>query len=292
MNARYIIYGLLLFSFSCNAPEQKIVLTSVSKANSLPLGTYDFTFHSGSFTSNLDTLVQLKYEGIVLSIYDHGSLNNIDSVLKFKNEHSEFKLYAAFMWYDLDKPQDTSLWKQTLKKLRNTEAAFWIIPAGTKSIVKNMDESIASICDFAEKLGVQVVLYPHDGAWFESAEETLPLIKKLNRSNLSTSFHVCHELRAGNGKRMTDAFRAVKPYVSLVSISGSDSTVCKHCPDWSTNIKPLDEGNYDIYPFINELVDSRLICPVILHTWGIKNPANEHLKRSLNRWNDLKALSK
>jgi hypothetical protein len=58
--------------------------------------------------------------------------------------------------------------------------------------------------------------------------------------------------------------------------------------DWSDAIRPLNDSEYDLSLFVNALNSIEYSGPVILHTFGIKDPAPEvHLKESMAVWNTL-----
>ena len=104
----------------------------------------------------------------------------------------------------------------------------------------------------------------------------------LSPDNLKLSFHLCHEGRAGNAYRLEEVSNKVKDYIALATISGSSEGFDKgvRAGDWSKAIQPLAESEYDLSRFIKSLKSIKYHGPVILHTFGIKEPPPEvHLKK-------------
>ena len=78
----------------------------------------------------------------------------------------------------------------------------------------------------------------------------------------------------------------------LVTIAGADADAYAGPPTgnpvpWSDAIRPLDQGTYDLIPFLNSLDIAGYNGPVILHTFGITNSPG-HLSRSLEAYAKLR----
>jgi len=81
--------------------------------------------------------------------------------------------------------------------------------------------------------------------------------------------------------------------VSLVSISGTDDVINFNPKkgDWSDAIRPLDEGDKYVTPFLMLLKQHNYQGPILLHTFGIRdNP--KHLQRSLKHFRAIMAERK
>ncbi len=56
-------------------------------------------------------------------------------------------------------------------------------------------------------------------------------------------------------------------------------------PGWSTTIQPLDRGDLDVRnTYLLPLIRSGYTGPVLLHTFGIEGPPEEHFHRSAEAW--------
>ena len=136
---------------------------------------------------------------------------------------------------------------------------------------------LKNAADQAKAAGVELVIYPHDNTFIESAEDALSYIKQLKHDNLFVSLHLCHEIRAGNGERLKEVAAKIKPYIRLASINGADKKYIDNTLDWSRTIQPLGSGDYDASKLLQALSSIDYSGPVILHTFGLqKAPANHH----------------
>ena len=179
------------------------------------------------------------------------------------------------------------IWKQSLLITPTTD--LWPIIHNNRKLTKKQVVSVLTeMCIEAAKVGTDVVIYPHDGTYIESVEEAIPYIKKVNMPNLYLTMHLSHELRAGNGDRLLEVAIKAAPYLKHASISGANKNIdLRAGKDWSGVIKPLDEGDFPLEEFIDALEKINFNSKMFLHTFGIKQPINQHLARSYNKWQEL-----
>ena len=254
--------------------------------NSLSLYTYTFSMEKMSIPDQVKLADSLGYKGFTYTAWDPRIIMQLDTFFAQPEVQSGKLHMAGVFWvYDLAKPND-SVWTDLLPVLAEHKVPLWPIfgpsnDPGAKQIVK---DKLAAMCDSSARYGIEVVIYPHDGCYIESAEQALPYIKELNKNNLFLSLHLCHEIRAGNGKRIDEVVQNVGKYIRLVSISGADTIPCTDCPDWSDSIKPLYEGDYNTSDVYNILKESGYTGPVILHTYGITEKPLTHLAGSMKVW--------
>ena len=189
------------------------------------------------------------------------------------------KVSADGIWDDI--------WKQSLVLTPTTD--LWPIIHNNRKLTKKQVVSVLTeMCIEAAKVGTDVVIYPHDGTYIESVEEAIPYIKKVNMPNLYLTMHLSHELRAGNGDRLLEVAIKAAPYLKHASISGANKNIdLRAGKDWSGVIKPLDEGDFPLEEFIDALEKINFNSKMFLHTFGIKQPINQHLARSYNKWQEL-----
>lgn len=189
------------------------------------------------------------------------------------------KVSADGIWDDI--------WKQSLVLTPTTD--LWPIIHNNRKLTKKQVVSVLTeMCIEAAKVGTDVVIYPHDGTYIESVEEAIPYIKKVNMPNLYLTMHLSHELRAGNGNRLLEVAIKAAPYLKHASISGANKNIdLRAGKDWSGVIKPLDEGDFPLEEFIDALEKINFNSKMFLHTFGIKQPINQHLARSYNKWQEL-----
>lgn len=179
-----------------------------------------------------------------------------------------------------------AVWKATLALA--PKMSLWVIVlnkdglATEEKTLKLFDEMTTE----AAKIGSDIVIYPHDNTFIETVEESLPYFEKLDKDNLKLTFHLCHEIRAGNGGRLMDVALKAALYLEYGTISGSNISVFDNSEDWSDTIKLLDEGDYPVEDFVAVLQKIKFKGKTVLHTFGILN--NEyHLGRSINKWDEM-----
>jgi sugar phosphate isomerase/epimerase len=71
----------------------------------------------------------------------------------------------------------------------------------------------------------------------------------------------------------------------VVTINGADAGAAR--TGWNRLIRPLDEGNFDLKNFLNKLRELKYSGPIGLQGYGVKLPAEENLRRSMNAWKQL-----
>jgi sugar phosphate isomerase/epimerase len=199
-----------------------------------------------------------------------------------------FRVYAALWWLPLDQEIDAAWLSATLTQAARMDMALWVVIDGkkTKENVAAATDKLALIAAACAKAGTALVLYPHAGTTFTCAEEALPILLELRARGFATvtlSLHLCHEQSARTDKRIAEVAAKVAPYLSLVTVNGSNG---------GGSILPLGQGSYDPMPFIRALAAVGYSGPVVLHTYNLADPRkDDHLARSLAAWGDyLKRL--
>ncbi len=261
-----------------------------------PFFVYDFHLQKQSVPKRIELLQNIGFEGIVYSvkINDASTLKQIDAYTEaIKAAAKPFQTFAVYFFVEPYKPINDSIVQACFQKIKAANAVPWVIFLGDKNESdRAADEAtvmrvLTKMTDEAAKNKMDLVMYPHDNSLVESVEESILFIRKVNKKNLKTSLHLCHELRAGNDKRMEEVIKNAYPYVSLVSLSGSDSVVYKHRRDWSDCIQPLENSQYDVASFVKLLAKYKYTCPIALHTFGLKENFPAHIERSFAIWQQM-----
>ena len=81
------------------------------------------------------------------------------------------------------------------------------------------------------------------------------------------------------GQDLRKTLEAAKPYLRSVSINGSMK---------KASILPLSEGDYDVAPILQTLIELSYTGPISHQGYSIKGNLPERLKAALNTWNTLK----
>ena len=255
-----------------------------------PLGSFNFDFKrlAATPTEQLDILEQLGYQGMTMNIGPKVKIELVDQYIE-ATEGRDFKFYAGYI-PALFTEYNTALFAhadEVLKRLKKADAKLWLIIRATELEESKVLEAVRVLIDMSKAAEVEFVLYPHDNTTVQSAEEALVYIDKLNRSEVYISLHLCHEIRAGNGERLTEVAQKIKPYLRLPSISGANSSYVEDGKDWSDSIKALDEGDYDTSKLLQALNDIEYKGPIILHTFGLQKGEADHHHRSMKRYLEL-----
>ena len=173
---------------------------------------------------------------------------------------------------------------EALPLLKGHGIAVWLTVQG-----RGDDAAAAAavrlVAEPAARLGVPVVLYPHHGFRVATAEQALPILEQLALPNVGLTINLCHELRAGNGPRLTQIVRATAEHLRLVSINGAEPVG----ENWSALIKPLGDGAFDVLDFLRDLKAVGYSGPVGLQCFAVPGDQRDNLRRSLATWRQYRA---
>lgn len=250
-----------------------------------PLVDFGFGFNDVAPADQVRLLTRLGYQGIVLPDADLKIVNEFAELDAVKN--GAFRVYALLWWVNLDKPLDLERLDSFLVPLAKSNAALWIVIDGPKNQQEKVVDYLRQAADHCRARKVQMVLYPHGGAAFEDAEEAMAIWQKLDRKEVRLSIHLCHELLHGNADRISKIIPKVAPLLVLASVNGAELGQDNSTWDWL--IMPLDKGSYDPREYLRALIQNGYKGPMVLHTYGIKDPQEDLLKRSMAKWNQLMA---
>ena len=197
-----------------------------------------------------------------------------------------FKIHSMLWWATAASTVDLAWLDSILVQAARMNMALWVVAAGNHDAA-GADAAFAffqTVAAECRKYNVQLVLYPHAGTTFVSAEEALTLYNRLKAAGhpeVRLSIHLCHEQAAGNRDRLADVIAKTASLATLVTINGSSG---------SAQIWPLDQGAFDPRGFLQALADNGYTGPVELHTYALRDPRTDnHLVRSLERWKQLVA---
>lgn len=253
------------------------------------LCAFDFEMDGLSVPERVELFERLGYSGVTFAVKNDAQRQKLGSYRSTTAVATgRISIPVVYFPYDFSNnaEEENEHWRKTLAVLPQG-TALWVIinePGATK------DKTLALLKEMANTAaasGKEVVIYPHDNTFIESAEEAIPYLESLNLPNLSLTLHLCHELRAGNGDRLLDVAVKAAPYLTFASLSGANKTMVPNKnANWSDAIKPLDEGDYSVEDFIHVLQKIDFKGKTVLHTFGIKQSPENHLARSLAVWEE------
>jgi len=201
----------------------------------------------------------------------------------------KFKIYSILWQVRVDKPLDEKFLKEFAVVARELKASIWCNTVGTPGERDVTVKLLRAVADQCAADGVQLVLYPHHACTFETAEESIDVLNLMQRPAVKLSLHLCHELKANNRDRLDAVVGKIAPHLALVSLNGVDTSVPFSVKGWDSMILPLDQGDYDVRPFVAALMRHGYTGPILLHNFGFKAPPAEYLPASMARWKEIGA---
>ncbi|MBI5835196.1 MAG: sugar phosphate isomerase/epimerase [Armatimonadetes bacterium] len=253
-----------------------------------PFGSFNFTFDQRPAAEQVALLSRLGYQGMACSGLSADLLRSFAEVPQVAS--GEFRVWAALWWVGPEQRQVDAAWlDDVLAGLHRLGASLWVVVDGTAAERPAAVTFLRAVADRAKPAGVPLVLYPHQGCTFDDAESALEVWQAMERPEVRLSIHLCHELKAGNENRLDEVVAKVAPLLTLASVSGASAELM-HTGGWETAIMPLDRGTFDVRPFLKALAAHGYRGPMVLHTYGIMDPPEDHLARSMARWKALNSV--
>jgi len=242
------------------------------------LVVYDFNLGAVP-AHNCDYVKSLGFSGIVTSVSTQADLTTLQDYTQHVLTLNGFDLFAL-VYFDFNDPSSPGVWHGALPILAQTGAPLWVIVKNSPSTTTTRD-LLLDMARWTSFYGLEAVVYPHWDTSIETAAEASALISMVGHPNLKNSLHTCHEIRAGNQYTLPAVAAAYAGESALVTIAGADANAYSGAPPhpWDDAIKPLNEGSFNLLPFLQALDNAGYDGPVILHTFGILNPP-WHLKKS------------
>ena len=235
------------------------------------------------------------FTGLGIQDVDLGLLRAFSANLEVTS--GRFRIYSAMWWINTDTVFAAAVitdLKPKLTELKKLNAYLWMVcdTNGAADKIANAVTNLQKVADACALYGVTLVIYPHSGCAIDRAEQAKSLLPQINRANVKISIHLCHEIMAGNGARIAEVVDAVKDDIVIASVNGAIDTLV--WDNWASQIQPLDQGDYDIRPFLQALANANYTGPMELHTYNLGDPgatptATDHLTRSLKKWRTLVA---
>jgi len=294
---QYFIFTLLFPSIvACQSgithepEENKPSLPIEEKTPDWPISSYNFGgMEDLSVVEQVSLLRNSAYDGIILRIAKEQDFEMLPDFLEESDKFDDFSINAAFIRYNFNDPTERrENWTGVVDQIAGKKIQLWVI-FGKKVEGYNdafVENKLREIVDYSTPKEVEVILYPHSSCYFESAEEGLPLVKKINHDNLKIAFHLYHEIRAKNGARIHEVLEAIKPSLGAVTIAGTDSVA-----DYSssrardtTTIKPLGQGTYDVKQFSQQLFETGYSGYVGFMNFKLKQSPEIYLPGSKSIW--------
>lgn len=212
------------------------------------------------------------YQGLALSI-DHGAAEYVTAM------QGQLDLPGIYTPVALDAHPDT-----VVELLRGSGGWVWLAlsgpyphsdPAGDAKALTLLD-ALADECKQAGLPGI--ALYPHVGNWMERVSDATRLARQAARPEVKVVFNQYHWMAVEGGKNLEQTLREAMPYLQAVTLNGSALT---------PSILPLNEGEYDVTPILEQLVRLKFAGSVGLQGYSIGGDVPAKLVASRQRWDQL-----
>jgi len=258
-----------------------------------------FVFNSGVKSGGYDTveeqaalLEKLGYDGV-----EKEGIEGFKEMQKAV-EDKGLNIYTNYLKVDLDnleQPYDPDI-EAVFKMIEGKPTMIWLYVVSKQFEPSSQEHDYIAvpifqeIADKAAKYGVKIMLYPHLNCWIECAEDAIRVSEKVNRRNFGMTFNLCHFLAHSYREKIDPIIKIpllakqAMPYLFAISFNGATAVPEKENHIWDSFIQPLGDGNYDSYLYLKTFLDLGFSGPVGLQTYGINQPSNVHLKKSMDTW--------
>jgi sugar phosphate isomerase/epimerase len=242
-----------------------------------------------SLPERLKILKDLGYAGT-----SYSGVEGLEEVLRALDV-SGLELFALYIGVNLDpgaSPYDPGL-EEAIRLLDGRETIIWLYlrsevhkPSSVEADPRAV-ELVGKIADMAKGPGLRIALYPHIGFWLERVEDAVRIAEKVGRENVGVTFNLCHWLILDDAATLEARLESASPHLFVVTLNGISRDVKPDAREgW---IQPLDQGSYDLEPFLRSLRRLGYTGPIGLQCYGIEGDFRENLERSMTAW---RALSK
>lgn len=233
-----------------------------------------------------EMLHKLGFDGVA-HLWLKGLPERVTSAKKYS-----LKVTQVYLQVDLaaNPPFDQGL-SDVLPCLKGQGTQLALLIYGGKPSDSSHDEKavaiIRQIKEIAEQSEVQVVLYPHVGAWLEKVSDAVRIAKNFTvqypNRKIGVMFNLCHWAAIDKSENLEQVLTFARPYLEAVTINGTDTPeeIQSKKGIW---LQPLDSGSFNVAILLELLKKSDYRGPVGLQCYGISGDAQEHLTRSMKTW--------
>ena len=226
-------------------------------------------------------LKKLGYAGMT----DHYGLHRLAQVLEaLDKEGLEF---ASLYWTPKVEDELDPQLRDAITLLRGRRARIEIgflskqfKPSDPAADAKAV-ETIRRVAEWCGDTGPVVSIYPHKGFWTERVEDGVRLARQVGLKTVGTNLNLVHWKWVPELKPLDALLAEAAPHLMLVTINGLD-TKNKNA------IVSLADGDFDVAPWLAAVKKAGYNGPIGLQCYSIKGPSEDHLKRSMAKWQEIK----
>ena len=137
------------------------------------------------------------------------------------------------------------------------------------------------IAEWCGDTGPVISIYPHKGFWTERVEDGVRLAQQVGLKTVGTNLNLVHWKWVPELKPLDALLAEAAPYLKLVSINGLD-TKNKNA------IVSLADGDFDVAGWLAAVKKAGYNGPIGLQCYSLKGPSEDHLKRSMTKWQEIR----
>ncbi len=214
--------------------------------------------------------------------------------LKEALDKKGLKIFADYLKIDIDQAEPyLPEWKEVLPKLNGTGIILWVHIHSEKN--KPSDEAaddliipvLQELADLAKPYGIRLAIYHHVNFLAEKAEDSYRLAVKADRENIGSVLNLCHFLRTDSEENLEKVIDLMLPKLFAVSISGADGGDTQNM-DWNRLIRPLGQGTFDVYRFVETMADKGYTGPIGIQCYNLEGSPETYLAQSSETWKIFK----
>lgn len=201
---------------------------------------------------------------------------------------TDLKVHAFMFNIDVSKKENASTFPLAdLKILKGSNAILWVQLQSRGGDDKDAVRELKRLNVIAEPLGLKIAIYPHVNTHVENLEAAMRISKLADSANIGLSLSLCHQLKTKGVQDLKPLLKEALPKLFIVQISGAETGDTKKM-NWNKLIQPLGQGSYDIKALLASLKELNYAGPIGIIGFGIRKPAKDHLKQSMDFWKQLK----
>ncbi len=174
-----------------------------------------------------------------------------------------------------------------IEALKGTGAILWVQLTRKGGDDADAARELRRLSAVAKPLGLRVAIYPHINNHVESLEDALRVADLVEDDNVGVSLTLCHQLKMRGVQDLAPLLKRALPKLFIVQVSGAGKGDTRTM-GWDKLIQPLGQGGYDVGELLKTLRELDYSGPVGVIGFGLKQPAREHLRQSIDFWRKMK----
>jgi sugar phosphate isomerase/epimerase len=200
----------------------------------------------------------------------------------------EARMQLFFLWFTVDVSGGQIKYEPGMEAaiaaLQGRGTVVWVaLQGGGDGAEERAIEAVRHISDLAAQANLRVAVYPHYKFYLARFRDVVRVTEAVGRSNVGSTFNLCHELRSGWDPEFPQLLQKAMPRLYAVTINGAN----QKGEDWDTLIQPLGRGDYDVSALVHTFVKAGYRGPFGIQCYGLKGDPGVYLKQSMTAWRSI-----